>query len=155
VQYFEGERLDAAALLMPLVGFIDVDDPRMVSTVETIRRELVVDGLVARYETDDESEQVDGLPPGEGVFLPCSFWLADVLCLQGRFDEARELFDRLCSLRNELGLLAEEYDPATRRLLGNFPQAWSHVALVNTAFNLTVGEGMWERRQGRRRAQRS
>jgi len=149
VQYYGAERLDAAVLLVPLVGFLSPDDERMVATVEAIRLHLEVDGLVARYATD-ENETVDGLPPGEGVFLPCTCWLADNLCLQGRIDEAREIFERLLSLRNDLGLISEEYNPSTKRLLGNFPQAWSHVALLNTAFNLSVGEGMWRRRQARR-----
>jgi GH15 family glucan-1,4-alpha-glucosidase len=101
--------------------------------VDAIQRELTIDGLVQRYLTH---ESVDGLPPGEGVFLACSFWLADNLCLQGRHDEARALFERLVGLRNDVGLLAEEYDPGARRFLGNFPQAFSHIALVNTAMNL-------------------
>ncbi len=146
-QSYESDTLDAAVLLMPLVGFIAADDERMVSTVEAIQRELTVDGLVLRYATDEVN--VDGLPAGEGVFLPCTFWLADNLALQGRRTEAKELFERLLSLRNDLGLLSEEYDYSSGRQLGNFPQAWSHVALVNTAFNLTAGEGMWRRRQGR------
>jgi pentatricopeptide repeat protein len=150
-QYYGATRLDASVLLMPLVGFIAPDDKRMVSTVEAIRRRLSVDGLIARYAADDENVDVDGLPPGEGVFLPCTFWLADNLCRQGRFDEAREVFERLLSLRNDLGLLAEEYDPDLKRQLGNFPQAWSHVALVATAFNLTLGENMGSRRQARPR----
>jgi GH15 family glucan-1,4-alpha-glucosidase len=105
----------------------------VLSTVEAIQRELTVDGLVQRYLT---YEALDGLPQGEGVFLACSFWLADNLCLQGRREEARELFERLLGLANDVGLLAEEYDPVARRFLGNFPQAFSHVALVNTALNL-------------------
>ena len=148
-QYYGSSKLDAALLLMPLVGFMPPDDERMVSTVEAIRRELTVDGLVSRYAADEENVQVDGLPPGEGVFLACTFWLVDNLCLQNRKDEAREIFERLLSLQNDLGLLAEEYDPALERQLGNFPQAWSHVALVNSAYNLTLGEGMWSRRQAR------
>jgi GH15 family glucan-1,4-alpha-glucosidase len=104
--------------------------------VRAIQRELVEDGLVMRYRSDDAK---DGLPPGEGVFLLCSFWLADHLALSGRRDEALALFERLLALRNDVGLLSEEYDPATRRLLGNFPQAFSHVGIVNTAFNLTRG----------------
>jgi GH15 family glucan-1,4-alpha-glucosidase len=150
VQYYGSDRLDAAVLLMPLVGFIAVDDERMVSTVDAIRRELMVDGFVSRYAADEANEDVDGLPAGEGMFLPCTFWLADNLCLQGRRDEAKEIFERLLSVQNDLGLLAEEYDPATKRQLGNLPQAWSHVALVNTAYNLVQGEAMWGRRQARR-----
>jgi GH15 family glucan-1,4-alpha-glucosidase len=149
-QYYGASRLDASVLLMALVGFLDGTDERIVSTVETIRRKLMVDGLVARYAADEENVDVDGLPPGEGAFLPCTFWLADNLCLQGRFDEAREIFEHLLSLRNDLGLLAEEYDTILKRQLGNFPQAWSHVALVSTGFNLTLGEEMWSRRQAAR-----
>jgi GH15 family glucan-1,4-alpha-glucosidase len=109
----------------------------MVGTVAAIERELVRDGFVQRYAADDETASIDGLPPGEGAFLPCTFWLADNLALQGRLAEARALFEQLLSLRNELGLLAEEFDPAQRRQLGNYPQAFTHVALVNTAFNLS------------------
>jgi GH15 family glucan-1,4-alpha-glucosidase len=106
----------------------------MQGTVEAIQRELTTDGFVARYTTDTK---VDGLPPGEGVFLPCTFWLADNLALMGRVDEARALFERLLGLANDVGLLAEEYDPAAQRQLGNFPQAFTHVALVNSACNLS------------------
>jgi GH15 family glucan-1,4-alpha-glucosidase len=120
-----------------LVGFLPHDDPRLVGTVRAIERELMVDGLVHRYRTDHVD---DGLPDGEGTFLACSFWLADNYALMGRRDEARALFERLLSLRNDVGLLAEEYDPAARRQLGNFPQAFSHVGLINTAFNLTPRE---------------
>ena len=133
VQSYGSEELDAALLLVPIVGFLPATDPRVLATVEAIQRELAVDGLVQRYLTH---EGLDGLPQGEGVFLACSFWLADNLCMQGRRHEARELFERLLELSNDVGLLAEEYDPAARRFLGNFPQAFSHVALVNTAFNL-------------------
>jgi GH15 family glucan-1,4-alpha-glucosidase len=120
--------------MIPLVGFLPPSDPRVVSTVEAIGRELVHDGLVLRYRTHETS---DGLPPGEGVFLLCSFWLADNYALLGREQDARALFERLLGLCNDVGLLSEQYDPATRHLLGNFPQAFSHVGLVNTAFNLT------------------
>ncbi len=133
VQYYGGTALDASLLLLPIVGFLPADDPRIRSTVEAIQRELTVDGLVMRYRTHDG---IDGLPPGEGVFLACSFWLADNLALQGRRDEARALFERLLGLCNDVGLLAEEYDPRNRRQLGNFPQAFSHLALINTALNL-------------------
>jgi GH15 family glucan-1,4-alpha-glucosidase len=136
-QSFGADELDASVLLMPLVGFLPADDERVVSTVEAIRRELTVDGLVLRYRPQEVG--VDGLPGGEGVFLACSFWLASVLGLQGRYDEARELFERLLDLRNDVGLLSEEYDPAARRQLGNFPQAFTHLALIETAFIL--GEG--------------
>ena len=133
-QSYGSPALDASLLMMALVGFLPPSDPRVIGTVEAIERELVVDGLVLRYRTE---ELDDGLPPGEGTFLACSFWLADNLALMGREVEARALFERLLSLRNDVGLLAEEYDPADRRLLGNFPQAFSHIGLVNTAFNLT------------------
>ena len=135
-QWYGSKRLDASLLIIPLVGFLPGDDPRMIGTVAAIQRNLVRDGFVQRYAADDEAASVDGLPPGEGVFLPCTFWLADNFALQGRLDEARALFERLLGLRNELGLLAEEFDPVQRRQLGNFPQAFTHVALVNTAFNL-------------------
>jgi len=141
VQSFGADELDASVLLMPTVGFLPATDERFVSTVEAIRRELTVDGLVLRYRSQEDGA-VDGLPPGEGVFLPCSFWLADVLALQGRFDEARELFERLLDLRNDVGLLAEEYDPVSSRQLGNFPQAFTHLALVNTAIVLGEGRSM-------------
>jgi GH15 family glucan-1,4-alpha-glucosidase len=133
-QTLDGSNLDASLLMMPLVGFLPPDDPRVVGTVEAIRRELASDGLVLRYRTDETD---DGLPAtGEGAFLATSFWLADCLALQQRWDEASELFDHLLALRNDVGLLAEEYDPRTGRQLGNFPQAFSHVGIVNTAHNL-------------------
>jgi GH15 family glucan-1,4-alpha-glucosidase len=138
VQAYGSKSLDASLLLMPLVGFLPADDPRIRGTVAAIERRLLVDGLVMRY---DSGERADGLPPGEGAFLACSFWLADNYVLQGRIGEARDLFVRLLSLCNDVGLLAEEYDPHDRRHLGNFPQAFSHVALVNTAFNLTDAAG--------------
>src|SRR2546427_10274327 len=109
----------------------------MVGTVAAIERELVHDGFVYRYSHDEEGRHIDGLPPGEGAFLPCTFWLADNLALQGRLDEARALFERLASVANDLGLLAEEYDPAAQRMVGNFPQAFTHVSLVNTARNIS------------------
>jgi len=140
-QFYDSDRLDAAVLLMPLSGFIPADDPRMVSTVAAIRRELSRDGLLLRY-LPEEGGTVDGLPPGEGVFLPCSFWLVAVLALQGQQDEARELFERLLDLRNDVGLLAEEYDPVSRRQLGNFPQAFTHLALVVAAMALSEGRSM-------------
>ena len=113
-------------------------------TVEAIERELMTEGFVARYATKQE---VDGLPPGEGLFLPCTFWLADNLALLGRYDDARRLFERLLNLRNDVGLLSEEYDPAQRRLLGNFPQAFTHVSLINTASNLAHARGPAKDRQ--------
>jgi GH15 family glucan-1,4-alpha-glucosidase len=139
-QSYGSKRLDASLLIIPLVGFLPPDDPRMVGTVAAIERDLVHDGLVYRYAHDEEGRSVDGLPPGEGAFLPCTFWLADNLALQGRQEEAEAIFERLLSLRSDLGLLAEEWDPMTRRQLGNFPQAFTHVALVNTAFNLDRAE---------------
>ncbi len=138
VQYYGSRQVDASLLLIPLVGFLPPSDPRVVGTVEAIRKHLCHDGFVARYDT---SSDVDGLPAGEGAFLPCTFWLADNLVLLGRRDEARELFERLLKLRNDVGLLSEEYDPQARRLVGNFPQAFSHVGLVNTAQNLSQEGG--------------
>jgi GH15 family glucan-1,4-alpha-glucosidase len=130
VQHYGSTRMDASLLLIPLVGFLPPDDPRVRGTVEAIERELVVEGLVMRYVT---AGAVDRLPPGEGVFLPCSFWLADNLALIGRQEEAEALFERLLALRNDLGLVSEEYDPRSRHMLGNFPQALTHMALINTA----------------------
>ena len=138
VQYYGADHPDASLLQIPLVGFLPPDDPRVKGTVAAIQRELVVDGLVHRYRSD-RSPAVDGLPPGEGTFLACTFWLADNLALMGRRDEALAIFERLLSLRNDVGLLAEEFDPAGGRQLGNFPQAFSHVALVNTANYLSEG----------------
>ena len=143
VQSYGSEELDASLLLIPIVGFLPASDARVKQTVDAIERELTIDGLVQRYLTH---ESVDGLPAGEGVFLACSFWLADNLCLQGRLDEARALFERLLGLANDVGLLAEEYDPAARRFLGNFPQAFSHVALVDTALNLSAAAKPAEQR---------
>jgi GH15 family glucan-1,4-alpha-glucosidase len=134
VQAYGSSNLDAALLMMPLVGFLPATDERMQGTVAAIQRDLTTDGFVRRYSTD---AAVDGLPPGEGVFLPCTFWMADNLALMGRVDEGRALFERLIGLANDVGLLAEEYDPESRRHLGNFPQAFTHVALVNSGFNLS------------------
>lgn len=133
-QAYGSQELDAALLMIPLVGFLPPDDPRVVSTVEAIERELMQGGFVLRYRTESGK---DGLPSGEGVFLICTFWLADNYALMGRHKDALTLFERLLGIRNDVGLLAEEYDPAAGRLLGNFPQAFSHVGLINTAFNLT------------------
>ena len=141
VQSYDSAELDASVLLMPSVGFLPATDERFVATVETIRRELTVDGLVLRYRSHERGV-VDGLPGGEGVFLPCSFWLADALALQGRTEEARELFERLLDLPNDVGLLSEEYDPEKTRLLGNFPQAFTHLALINTALILGTGQSL-------------
>ena len=148
VQAYGSKALDASLLLLPLVGFLAPHDPRIIGTVQAIERRLVVDGFVMRYDT---GEVVDGLPPGEGAFLACSFWLADNYILQDRVTEARELFERLLSLRNDVGLLAEEYAPDLQRQLGNFPQAFSHVALINTAYNLTRSQGPAEQRSARRK----
>jgi GH15 family glucan-1,4-alpha-glucosidase len=122
-------------LLLVEVGFLSPQDPRIRGTVEAIERHLTVDGFVLRYATESTD---DGLPPGEGAFLACSFWLVDAYILLGRHDDARKLFERLLGLCNDVGLLSEEYDPRSGRLVGNFPQAFSHVALVNSAFNLTA-----------------
>jgi GH15 family glucan-1,4-alpha-glucosidase len=146
VQAYGSKALDASLLLLPLVGFLPPTDPRIVGTVKAIEERLVHGGFVLRYDT---GQGVDGLPPGEGAFLACSFWLADNYILQGRIDEARGLFERLLGLSNDVGLLAEEYDPRAKRQVGNFPQAFSHVALVNTAFNLTRSEGPAEQRSAR------
>jgi GH15 family glucan-1,4-alpha-glucosidase len=149
VQSYGSEELDASLLLIPLVGFLPADDARVKRTVEAIQRELTVDGLVQRYLP---RASVDGLPPGEGMFLACSFWLADNLCMQGRREEASALFERLVGLTNEVGLLSEEYDPSARRFLGNFPQAFSHIALVNTAMNLSAAAKPAEQRAGKKAA---
>jgi GH15 family glucan-1,4-alpha-glucosidase len=133
-QAYGSDQLDASLLLLPCVGFLPISDPRVTGTVAAIERRLLCDGLVMRYSTEDVE---DALPPGEGAFLACSFWLVDVYILQERFEEAENLFRRLVGLSNELGLLSEEYDAASKRLVGNFPQAFSHVALVNSAYNLT------------------
>ena len=140
-QSYGSDDLDASILLMPHLGFLPATDERFRSTVDAIRDELVVDGLVLRYRTRDDGA-VDGLPAGEGVFLPCSFWLADVMAMQGQIGEARELFERLLDLRNDVGLLSEEYDPRAGRMLGNFPQAFTHLAIINTAFVLREGRSL-------------
>ena len=140
VQFYGSDRLDASLLLIPLVGFLPVDDERVVGTIELIGERLSRDGLIARYDADEENVGVDGLPPGEGVFLPCSFWYAADLALLGRKDEARALYTRLLGLRNDLGLISEEYDPKTGRMLGNFPQAFTHLALVACAYVIERGE---------------
>jgi GH15 family glucan-1,4-alpha-glucosidase len=145
VQAYGSKRLDASALLIPSVGFLPPEDARVQSTVAAIERRLVKNGFVLRYDT---AASQDGLPPGEGAFLACSFWLADAYVLLGRDEDARKLFERLLSLRNDLGLLSEEYDPAAKRLLGNFPQAFSHIALVNTAHNLEREKKPCEQRSG-------
>ncbi|MGY1584482.1 glycoside hydrolase family 15 protein [Streptomyces sp. MN13] len=133
-QYYGSKELDAALLLIPRVGFLPPDDPRVLGTIEAVREELEHDGLLRRYSA--RRTTVDGLPGEEGTFLVCSFWLADALHMAGRTDEARRLFERLVGLVNDVGLLGEEYDPATGRQLGNYPQAFSHIGLVNTALAL-------------------
>ena len=135
-QFYGSEELDAALLMVPLVGFLPADDEHVVGTLAAIEEHLMEDGFVQRY-TQHPDTDVDGLPPGEGAFLACTFWLADNYALMGRHAEAREVFERLLALRNDVGLLAEEYDPASGRLVGNFPQAFSHVPLIDTARTLT------------------
>jgi GH15 family glucan-1,4-alpha-glucosidase len=142
-QVYGGTALDASLLLIPFSGFLPHGDPRVLGTIAAVERELVQDGFVLRYRTDEAKDASggkakDGLPPGEGAFLACSFWLVSALAVQGRREEAQELFDRLCALSNDLGLLAEEYDTKAKRQVGNFPQAFSHLALVQAA--LTLGD---------------
>jgi GH15 family glucan-1,4-alpha-glucosidase len=145
-QHYGSRALDASLLALPLVGFLPASDPRVRATIEAIERDLTIDGFVHRYR---ENAADDGLPPGEGTFLLCTFWLADNLALLGEHDRAQAIFERLLALRNDVGLLSEQYDPQSKRLMGNFPQAFSHVALVNTAFNLTSARGpSSERQQG-------
>jgi GH15 family glucan-1,4-alpha-glucosidase len=139
-QYYGGRELDASVLMIPLVGFLPASDPRVQGTVAAIERDLLDHGFVLRYRPDDGGS-VDGLKGREGAFLPCSFWLADNYTLAGRRDDAVALFERLAGLANELGLLAEEYDPIAGRQVGNFPQAFSHVSLVNSALNLAAAAG--------------
>lgn len=146
VQSYGSDELDASLLLLPLVGFLPPHDPRIQGTVAAVQRELMVDGLVRRYNT---GSSVDGLKGDEGVFLACSFWFVDNLVLQDRRDEARAMFERLLALRNDVGLLAEEFDPVSGRQLGNFPQAFSHLALVNSALNLDNSHGPAQRRRRR------
>ena len=138
VQSYGSRVLDASVLLMPLVGFLPANEPRMRSTIALIERDLTAEGLVRRYQT---RASIDALPPGEGTFLACSFWLADNYVLLNQRAKARRLFEQLLALTNDLGLLPEEYDPRKRRFLGNFPQAFSHIALVNTAHNLSLDRG--------------
>jgi GH15 family glucan-1,4-alpha-glucosidase len=144
-QYYGSENLDAAVLMIPLVGFLPATDERVASTIRLIEKELVYNGYVQRYNPDD-SGHVDGLPPGEGSFLPCSFWLVDCLHLMGREQEARDMFERLLAIRNGLGLIAEEYETSRNRQVGNFPQAFTHVGLINTARNLSPKLGPAEHR---------
>jgi GH15 family glucan-1,4-alpha-glucosidase len=135
-QYYGTKQLDASLLLTPLVGFLPASDERVKGTIEAIEKELSVDGFVMRYSED--YEDVDGLPQGEGAFLACSFWLVDCLTLLGRKEDAVRMFERLLAIRNDVGLLSEEYDVEHHRLVGNFPQAFSHVALANSAHNLAT-----------------
>jgi len=145
-QFYGSDELDAAMLMVPLVGFLPGDDERVIGTVAAIEKHLMSDGFVQRYHTH---ELDDGLPSGEGVFLPCSFWLVDALLMLERDDEAKALFEKLIAVANDLGLLSEEYDPSAKRLLGNFPQAFTHVGLVNSAYNLSKHTGPTHQR-GRR-----
>jgi GH15 family glucan-1,4-alpha-glucosidase len=141
-QYYGSTGLDASLLLIPAVGFLPPSDPRVIGTIDAVQRELMVDGFVLRYHTDaDSTREVDGLVGIEGAFLACSFWLADALRILGREHESHELFERLLALRNDLGLLAEEYDPRARRQVGNFPQAFSHVPLIKLAFDFSRHRG--------------
>jgi GH15 family glucan-1,4-alpha-glucosidase len=144
-QSYGSKELDASTLLIPLVGFLPPDDPRVVGTIEAVQRDLMRDGFVERYKTYEQNA-VDGLTGREGVFLPCSFWLVDALLMLERDDEAKALFEKLLGISNDLGLLAEEYDPSAKRQLGNFPQAFTHVGLVNTAFNLSHHDGPMHQR---------
>jgi GH15 family glucan-1,4-alpha-glucosidase len=144
VQAYGSKRLDASLLLSSLVGFLPANDPRIQGTIRAVEHRLLIDGeFVLRYESENPG---DGLPDGEGAFLACSFWLVDNYILQGRYAEARQLFDRLLSRCNDVGLLAEEVDPRSGRMLGNFPQAYSHVGLINCALNLSRQTGPVEER---------
>ncbi len=138
-QYYGSDQLDSSLLMLARMGFLPPTDPRIISTVEAIQRELMVNGFVARYSTK-EGESSDGLPPGDGAFLLTTFWLADNLALIGRRDEALEIFHRLAALQNDVGLFSEEYDPVAQRMLGNIPQAFSHLAFIITAASLSMGE---------------
>ncbi len=144
-QAYGSDELDASTLLIPILGFLPPNDPRVLGTIDAIQRELTEDGFVQRYKTG-ASNAVDGLSGHEGAFLPCSFWLVDALVMMGRLDEGQELFERLLGVQSDLGLLAEEYDPRERRLLGNFPQAFTHVGLVNSAYNLSNHKGPAQQR---------
>ncbi len=146
VRAYGSREVDASLLLLPAVGFLPPGDPRIRGTIAAVERDLLEDGLVRRYRTERAR---DGLPPGEGAFLACSFWLADAYAMTGRKAEARRLFEHLLSLRNDLGLLSEEYDPVARRMLGNFPQAFSHIGLINTAYMLEGTEAEAGSREGR------
>jgi GH15 family glucan-1,4-alpha-glucosidase len=146
VQSYDSKNFDACLLLIPTTGFLPADDPRVRGTIAAVERDLFVDGFVRRYDTHTTD---DGLPPGEGAFLACSFWLVDALLLSGRGDDARQLFERLLTLRNDVGLLSEQYDTGAKRLVGNFPQAFSHIALINSAHNLGNAAKPAEQRSAR------
>ena len=137
-QSYGSTALDASCLRIGLVGFLPMDDPRIIGTIEAIEKHLMKDGFVERYDAKKSS---DGLPPGEGAFLACSFWLVTCLWLIGRKADAKAMFERLLSLANDVGLLSEEYDPVNKRMTGNFPQALSHIALVHSAFTIS---GEWK-----------
>jgi GH15 family glucan-1,4-alpha-glucosidase len=143
VQSYGSQQLDASLLLLPQTGFLPPDDPRVRGTLRAIEQRLVVDGLVMRY---DSRVCQDGLPPGEGAFLACSFWLVEAYLFQHRWQDAKDLFNRLLALCNDVGLLSEEYDQSRKRLVGNFPQAFTHVALLSSAFKLARYEKALERR---------
>jgi GH15 family glucan-1,4-alpha-glucosidase len=151
VRSYGSKELDASLLLLPAVGFLKPDDPRVINTINAIEKELVVDGLVLRYDTQLAD---DGLPPGEGFFLACSFWLVDAYLMIGQREKATALFERLLALRNDVGLLSEEYDLRTKRQVGNFPQALSHLALVNSASNLAHREKPAEQRADLNKSER-
>jgi GH15 family glucan-1,4-alpha-glucosidase len=149
VQAYGSKELDASLLLIPQLGFLPPTDKRVIGTVEAVERTLMSNGFVHRYRTQGEGVGFDGLPGGEGAFLACTFWLADALCMIGRHQEGVETFERLLDLRNDVGLLSEEYDPVRKRQLGNVPQAFSHVPLVNTARNLSAEGGPCHKRSKR------
>jgi GH15 family glucan-1,4-alpha-glucosidase len=149
VQSYGSDLADASVLLISLVGFLPPSDPRIRGTVACVEKHLLVDGFVLRY---DSAATDDGLPPGEGAFLACSFWLADNYVLLGRREDALRMFERLLSLRNDVGLLSEEYDPRVKRQIGNFPQAFSHIAMLSTAFNLTYDHEIGTKRPAAQRA---
>ena len=144
VQYYGANCEDAALLMLPLVGFLPCDDPRIVGTVKAIEEHLMEDGFLRRYP---ETSNVDGLPSGEGAFLACSFWYVQAIAMQGRKEEARQHFENLLKLANNVGLLPEEYDPKLQRFVGNFPQAFSHVGLINAACAISAPGGPAEMRQ--------
>jgi GH15 family glucan-1,4-alpha-glucosidase len=143
VQHYGGQALDASLLLIPQVGFLPPDDPRVVGTIEAIERELFTDTFVLRYSTEKVDDGVGG---EEGAFLACSFWMVDAYVMAGRLDDAVDLFEKLLAIRNDLGLLAEEYDAVRKRLVGNFPQGFSHIGLINAAYNLIEAQGPAQQR---------